>query len=548
MNSIWQRALRNSWLTPVILFLLCGMRNIDLPGLYMDAVNPDYLAARFLHPALHNPVYELPSYFFNILGNYYHGVQNYYVAVPFLAFFGSSVTSIRLAQMLFGAIIVAGCTSIVQRISRSNALALACGVALATEIAFIASFRDQNYIVLGGFAWLTLALLVLFPRNLPPEADRAISHRRIFVSGIFCGLAAYGYFVQIFFFPAMLLLTLRQGAFTGRTFMIWCAGVAVGLLPYAFGYFSMYLALGGIHPMMESLQAGLTTLQPMQAGGSVTRNLVEVFDFARFAVSDRENELMALGTALGSTWGTIKFGMLCFCSIALFAGLLANLARRRGAIIDLMMGMLPISFLCVSAVFGSRLGAHHFSVLVPLMYVLTALLVARVIVQPLRKRGSPTVARAAIVVLTVSAVIANFCQQQAYLNELNRTGGARRSSSALTTLADQARDTGQHSIYAFPDWGFFTSFAVLTENSVPYVLDISPAAIANARAANDGRNEIRLVYWDDKDQQRYTDALKAANVGSVEQADFRQRDGTAAFHMLRAHFIPVNTAKINGLK
>jgi hypothetical protein len=137
----------------------------------------------------------------------------------------------------------------------------------------------------------------------------------------------------------------------------------------------------------------------------------------------------------------------------------------------------------------------------------------------------------------------NFFQQQQYFNELERTGGVGRSSNALTTMAEQALDTGQQAVYAFPEWGFFMSFALLTENRVPYLLDISPASIAAAHAANPNRPEIRLVYWNDKDRHAYTGALAAAGVHTVGETDFMQRDGKQVFHMLTGHFGAAGAAK-----
>jgi hypothetical protein len=542
MQLTWRRLLDHPCLPAALLFLLCSLRNIALPGLYMDEVNPDYLAARALHPGLHNPVYELPTLFFNLLGNYYHGVQNYYVAIPVLAFLGSSVTSIRLAQALFGVIIVAASTAIVSRLTRSGALALACGLAIATDMAFIGSFRDQNYIVLGGFAWLTVALLILLPETPTGTSHAGISNRRVFWSGLFCGLAAYGYFVQLFFYPAMLVITLKQAASRKPALAFWCVGVAVGLVPYMLGYLSMYLAVGGFQELMQTIHRGLNTLQPLHGSGSPLKNLSIVFGFANLAVTNHENEMMTLGASLHSAWGSAKIYLLVVSALAMLGALAVSMYRRRHDNLDLMMVLLPLSYVAVASVFGRRLGAHHFALLTPLTYILLALVLGR-IVSALAKTGRHPLRKMLILGLAVLALGGNFFQQQQYFNELERTGGVGRSSNALTTMAEQALDTGQQAVYAFPEWGFFMSFALLTENRVPYLLDISPASIAAAHAANPNRPEIRLVYWNDKDRHAYTGALAAAGVHTVGETDFMQRDGKQVFHMLTGHFGAAGAAK-----
>jgi hypothetical protein len=542
MQLTWRRLLDHPCLPAALLFLLCSLRNIALPGLYMDEVNPDYLAARALHPGLHNPVYELPTLFFNLLGNYYHGVQNYYVAIPVLAFLGSSVTSIRLAQALFGVIIVAASTAIVSRLTRSGVLALVCGLAIATDMAFIGSFRDQNYIVLGGFAWLTVALLILLPETPTGTSHAGISNRRVFWSGLFCGLAAYGYFVQLFFYPAMLVITLKQAASRKPALAFWCVGVAVGLVPYMLGYLSMYLAVGGFQELMQTIHRGLNTLQPLHGSGSPLKNLSIVFGFANLAVTNHENEMMTLGASLHSAWGSAKIYLLVVSALAMLGSLAMSVYRRRQDNLDLMMVLLPLSYVAVASVFGRRLGAHHFALLTPLTYILLALVLGR-IVSALAKTGRHPLRKMLILGLAVLALGGNFFQQQQYFNELERTGGVGRSSNALTTMAEQALDTGQQAVYAFPEWGFFMSFALLTENRVPYLLDISPASIAAAHAANPNRPEIRLVYWNDKDRHAYTGALAAAGVHTVGETDFMQRDGKQVFHMLTGHFGAAGAAK-----
>ena len=58
----------------LLIFSLGVLRNNHLPGLYFDAVNPDYLAAKIL--AGNKYINHFPPWdTFPILGNYYHGVM-----------------------------------------------------------------------------------------------------------------------------------------------------------------------------------------------------------------------------------------------------------------------------------------------------------------------------------------------------------------------------------------------------------------------------------------------------------------------------------------
>jgi hypothetical protein len=98
-------------------------------------------------------------------------------------------------------------------------------------------------------------------------------------------------------------------------------------------------------------------------------------------------------------------------------------------------------------------------------------------------------------------------------------------------LAIEARGTPAHVAYLFPEWGFFTSFAFLTENRVRYSVDIAPRTIQLLK--QDGITEFRLVYWDASEEGRYRRALQASGVHAMEPRTFLTREGQPVFHWLR---------------
>ncbi|MFK2878771.1 glycosyltransferase family 39 protein [Rhodanobacter hydrolyticus] len=521
--GVW---LDNPGLTAMIVFLVCGLRHLDLPGLYMDSVNPDYLAAHALHPHLNNFRALLPGgEGIILLGNYYHGVQNYYLARFFLRIFGTSVVNIRLAQMLLGCVIVVACTALARRFTRSNAWALVCGLCLATDIAFIGSFRNQNYIVLGGFAWLCVSLLLLVPGR---EAEP--SRRGVFASGVFGGLAAYGYFVMLFFYPAVLGMVISRTRAKARSVLIWCAGVVIGLLPYIFGYLHMLQAFGGFAEFRAGMSNAVTNLHPVEQASTLIDRAQAVVQFAQMAMSDNENTIMAFEHSIPNTWGTFKPHLFVGVIAVLIGVWFYGFARRRETANATQLAWLPVSFIGVAAVaFGGRLGPHHFSVMIPLLYLLLVVLLAGAL-QHVDKEGRWHKGLALAVLVVVSG--ANLAQQQGYMHMLQKTGGVGRSSSALTAMAEEAYEDGKDAIYVFPDWGFYTSFALLTENSVPYVMDAAPSTLGNAAKQFPERKQFRLVFWSQGDAAKYTDAMMKSGISSITERGFHQRDGNIAFYML----------------
>jgi hypothetical protein len=197
---------------------------------------------------------------------------------------------------------------------------------------------------------------------------------------------------------------------------------------------------------------------------------------------------------------------------------------------------MPLSFVLVASFFGHRLWAHHFSVLVPFVYLLLALSMYRLL-SALKLSGR----RAQILIgASIVAVVAgNLVQQASFHEKLVVTGGRGRSTEMLTQLAVEARQAPASVAYIFPEWGFFTSFCLLTGNRVRYVIDTEPDTMARLR--RDGITEIRLVYWDAASAASYDHAIREAGALPMGRRDFVSREQVTVFHLIRASLLPPST-------
>ena len=523
---------RYAWTLPVIVFMIAVAVHIDLPGLYMDAVDPDFLAAQKLHHHLHNPTAALPSKIFPILGNLYHGVQNFYVDLPVLAIFGFNVGPLRIAQALFGAVLVAAFFVAARRLGKSTALAMAAAVGLATELAFTACFRTQFYIEMGGAAWLFVSLMLA----LPLESDTPLSQRRLFWSGFFSGLAGYGYFVLLFFVPGMFGLIALRPASNLRDTARWIIGLAVGFTPFAVGYLSLTLKLHGIDATIAFIRGLLGALHPFESSGTNEGNLLYAWHMAKLAITNHGNDAMIFGQVLPSFWGAVKFYVFAACLLVLSVWCLGSLALRRKPPPATLLSLLPLSYLLVASLFGHRLWAHHFCVLVPFVYLLPLALLVSLRTRQARKPFE----HALLGVAAIAWLIGNLTQQVAFHERLARSGGEGLSTSALTQLAVEARNAPSTSAYIFPEWGFFTSFCLLTENKVRYVVDASPETLLDLKRS--GYNDLRLVYWQPAERAHYMQVLQQAGVQTMTERTFTTLDGRPVFYWLEGRTTQPSTA------
>lgn len=515
-----------------LIFWVGVLHDVDLPGLYMDAVNPEYLAARALHPALHNPVSMLPTAFIPLLGNLYHGVQNLYVGLLLFVVLGLNLVALRIAQALFGAVTVGMVYAVTKRATHLRLPAFLAAAGLATDIAFIASFRTQFYIVLAGTAWLLCAVYCALPK---PNA--APLQQRVMLAGVFFGLAVYTYFVYLFFLPVVLACGLRNTR-SWRTVAVWLLGFAVGMLPYVAGYLSLTIALGGLEPAWHWLTRSITDLAPLSSSLTVWESLSNSLRNARYALQNTGNELMIFGESPGALWPQIKVWILAACVLWLAAWRFksrpeAARATRPSSLSVLTPGQLvwlPVCYFGASLLLGNRIWIHHFSVLLPLLYIVAALAL-----QPLLQKPSSWLRSSylghGVMVLTAAMALANLHQQNDFFHRIEQTGGVGKMSNAINRMAEDARASPLHVVYIFPEWGFFMPFSFLTANLRPYEVDISSATLQrHARQ----KHEIRVAYWSPDDDARYEKILRENGFQIAGIISYLQRDQRPAFRVIQA--------------
>lgn len=510
------------------------MRHIELPGLYMDAINPDYLAARILNPGLSNPVWILPTKWFPILGNLYHGVQNLYVGIPLFWAMGTNVVSARIAQAIFGSAITVMVYFLVLRITKARLLAFGAALCLATDIAFIASFRTQNYIILGGLTWLLLAVLPLVG-----NCEHPFSKKRLLASGAFFGLAAYGYFVHTFFFPVFIYGAM-QTAGKGRRLsgaFVWCVGVLFGLLPYVFGYLSMGLALGGVREWFLYVKTVAERLEPFSSDFSLAEKYQYAFTIAKVAMTNAGNESMIFGDRINAgCWPDAKFtGGVVIVVLLVLCGLY-NLNKRNRArtTSGFLLVLLPCSYFLFAGFLGNRLWAHHYSVLTPFLYILGALLIDegnQLLKAPNSKVWHDTLKQLVAAFVFVAVLVLNCNQQNSFFKLLDHTGGAGKMSNALTLFANEALSNPSPTVYLFPEWGFFMPFSFLTANRIPYRLDMSKAVIDEFRGKC---KQVSVAFWEANDVDKYREQLRSFGIENALLRVYTRRDTLPAFYLLTA--------------
>lgn len=510
----------------LLVYVLVATQRIALPGIYMDAVNPDYLVAKVLNRAHAEPLiaWVLPGNYvanrFPVLVSLYHGMQQFWLALPLYALFGMSVLGVRLTHMVF-AIGVLVCTLVLLRRARVPLwIAALCGCALAVDPAFIFAFRTQSYITMSPVAWLLLSIALLAGADTA-EAWRA---RRWIASGVCFGFAVLGYFVYAFYLPAMLWWVAgsaqvadRERVIAIKPVLAWLGGVAAGCGYYVLGYALVARDVGGGLPgFLAYLHESSTRLAAFSTTLSFGERVAAAAAFVESVFSNGWHEMLMFGAPQPYVFDALKMVLLIALPVLMLA--YAELRRQSTALLRLAIA-LPVSFFAISLLFGSRLGGHHYMSFLPLAYVALALgLTATRETSPSSRAfasGAALLCFGALAALNVGAARREFAT-------LDRTGGVGLYSDAVNRLATDVGALPTRPLIYFPDWGLSLPVILISGGTVA-ASAVVDAAEARRRLCSGRDVAIAIVGADGS--ARFASWARDFGWGPPRVTTYAQRDG-----------------------
>jgi hypothetical protein len=462
----------------LIVYAFAASRQIALPGVYMDAVNPDYLVAKVLNRSHAEPLiaWVLPGNYlanrFPILVSLYHGLQQFWIGLPLYALFGMSVVGIRLTHMAFAIGVLVGVLLLLWRAHAPIWVVAICGIALAVDPAFIFAFRTQSYITMSPVAWLLLSIAMLAG---DPRTETPLRH--FVASGVSFGFAVLGYFVYAFYLPAMLpwIVSLQQprdaphAARRRRATLAWLLGVGFGCAYYVLGYALAARKVGGGWPGFVAYIGDSTTrLNAFSTQLPLVDRIGAAASFVEAVFTNGWHHQLMFGVPPPPSSDALKMTLLVALPVLLLA--FAEARRRSTGLLRLAVG-LPACFFAVSLAFGERLGGHHYMSFLPLAYV--ALALGLVALRGDMKFPSGIVDGASVACFAALAAI-NVAATHRELATLDRTGGVGLYSDAIDHLAVELAALSPKPLVYFPDWGLSMPVILITGGTVPASAILDP--------------------------------------------------------------------------
>ena len=536
VNRMYKSLLQYKWyLTGAVLIFLftyiAGVQNVELPGVYFDAVYPDYLAAIGAFPEIDNFTQITQHVGLPLLGNFYHGTLTAAVQFVVLKCVGqASVYTLRLTNMFYIAIIGTVLFMYAFKISKKWFPSLVGALLCVTSQNALAFSRTQYYIMLPGVLFFFLSVFVLH-ENLLIKKN---SIEKFFViAGIFQGLAFYDYFTFLLMAPASLAVIMLHEMPSKRKTSIFTYlwGIVIGSIFYFFAYYdSLLVNIFGFSTIAKILlYAGCmlmlvifflplsVILCPkykkyrkilfkvyMIMGVAAVISGIAVVAGAAYFIPDKMTSVLNLlslsqnrnsgqrfllfwdllyqllsndcsqQVMFGEQIGDMGFAFLPICLIITVLSLLLCYLKKHnemdGSSIKILADMYLYigGFYVCSLPIATGMQPQHFVVTYFIMFFII-IIGGCYICSFLSKR----VALLAVTMfLTLGAGI-NTVNNKLFLEMLEKTGGRGGFSSAYNELAYKAyadEEKGKK-IYVFPEWGFNANFIYLTSNSCKTIRD-----------------------------------------------------------------------------
>lgn len=505
--------------------------DIDLPGLYMDAVNPDFMAAKILGSTALTTTWVMPGNLFfgrfPLLPALYYGSGMAWLGAPFYALFGMDIFSIRLMHGIYALGVLTSMLLLLRKVGAGSIVLLLTGIVIALDPSFIFSFRTQFYI--NATPLIAFLLGILFLESAPTALR---PHRALFFSGLLYAISFYGYFIYAFFFPgiAIALFTLikrTNGQLTYKTAIgSWCIGVIVGALPYIVGYFLIIDSVGGTGAFLEYFRA----MQKSLGSPSEVGRFQAAWSYYVGVSNHSAQSFYWVGGYAPIGGGNCKAVLLLVAPVVFW--LVAEWRKTPCRWSRLAVGC-ALSYLMVALMFGARLGSHHF---IPI-YLFLHLVLAITLYEAtfgLRLPGAGInrygVAAMFGIAFSIPLVLAvqNIYGQIVSRTYLRESGGVGLYSDAITRFSNDILVNHRTALHMMPDWGLWMPAVFLTGGKVDIIADEN---MKHARWLLCTGRPVRWAFITGDRATRFADVTRRLNWDAPKIESWRQRNGAVVFEV-----------------
>lgn len=537
-------------------------------GLYLDAVNPDYLSVQLLNKNTYSFSMSLPYIGFPLLGQAYHGTVTMLVSMAVILFTGTTSTlQLYITNCIYGTIAVYILYILLVKTGANKKIGFAVCFLLLISPNLNATYVTQYYIELPGIIFSLLTFYFLMEWKLS-EAN----HKKLLSAGVCGGLAVYSYFNFLFFFPFVFLTVIRnsqnkENFKLSKNIFTLLTGYALGCTPYILGYLSLVLLAADnlfsnnryIYLLIATVLVFTTLILLYKLQNSPKNNtfpsiLIVLFGCAFLSIVGiyiyRNYQGYFNGLNISGTSGNILMRLkyiynnlvLVLCHSALEYLVMNKLATHYLFLIPLITFILFVYVfilryikpahvdmekykfiewaLCCTLLYllccigmATRMQGQHFICMVFIMYFILGECMT-IILEYWTAYNEKLIAKILKQGICVIAIILVVNQTNLVLEMQSATEYNNANpyySTAINNLSEMAmaeKNNGKRQYYVFPEWGMSCGFDYLTMNTIGFGRKIDPQTLQWLR--NDQGYEIIICYWDQEKEKEYIADLTSA--------------------------------------
>lgn len=558
--------------------LLCG----NYPGMYLDAVNPDYAAVQILFPQKFD---EMWMYSWPYLAQAYHGNIGVLFSTILIAITqNTSVLQHHMQNGFYCFIIFVLIYRILRLMQVKEVVTKVIILLGASGISFLQLCFTQYYIQLPGCIFSLIAVYI-FLRD-----KENLSHCSLIAGSVFLGLAFYTYFNFLFLcLPIFALILWRIKAQRKNNLFIceslmclysFLIGAGFYIVGYTQVYFEKWVQLELIDAYQKNtyvyiflivyyltlivrvwlcvysdrmyvyidailnflffifwaikvlpiVAESISGLNVSGASATLIERISFILTYFEQILSGRKAEIFIYGHIT-----SILSGLNLFLLLVLLFSVILYIYRKKAYnaktqsffYVLILMG----AYFCCCLFFASRMQAQH---MVPMLVATLILSALGLSILTENKNKKFVGLFCGVIILVVGGI--NLCNQRNFVSEIQDSGGIKLYSSQINQIAYEAgeRSKTDKEMYVFVDWGFSFGFNYLTKNQVAYT-SIDDLEWWNYLINNEGYNLV-ICYWDEKDTDTYVNKLKQCNVTEerIILEERKEKDGSIAFYVLHA--------------
>ena len=522
----------------ILLYFIISIILVEFPGLYMDAVNPDYISVHLKNPGKIQVWVYNDNIIASLLGkNWNYPLLNSLYGINLPAYIcsltgtliGNGLMNIRFTHILYGILEILAIYYFMIKCTKSKKISLICSLYLALEPSFIFAQRTQYYLQLFPVIFFGIGLGCINKIDF----NKNNNIKKIILLSILFGISASCYFVFAFYYAAIIITFLIYLGLNKKNIKnIFCSilGFIIGYIPFLYAHLSL-LINNGIHGYINLLKSldtyGITSGQ--------TGIFSRVYDVIKEVILlENGNTIIKTITGKNVTLGYSYIVFYLFLFVLFLISLyqvIKQLKISKRKINNITLSQLIIIIIIIihgllGIVVGESLEYQHYVMLIPLFYSLIFITIFQILKNGINKKCKFTICLILLIIF-----ISNIINIYSGYKRIDENNGIDYYSSSINDMGSYLKtNASNNDLIICPQWGYLMGLSVITDGKTEIWSDIKENdIILKLKNSNEIYNHIYITVdnrFKGSDFKNIKKIVKASGKKNYEEISFKNVGNT----------------------